>query len=105
MRWTRKDVADLVVLGFWRWAWHKLSAAWWAARVMLRLWWRLRTKGRAQARELAQQLHVSNAWYCGCVECKDRTYRSSVGLTVHVRRLLGVRIETVRMTDTEKRKL
>ncbi len=57
-------------------------------------------------RKLAQQLHTSNAWHCGCPEHNQRQPRSpNVGLVVGQTRRFGVLIETVQLTKHERTSL
>jgi hypothetical protein len=72
-----------------------------------------RSLERAKQRLLAQQLHLSNAWHCGCWRCValrelnhgDGPRRLPQGLTLRTRRVLGVDVETVQVTEAARRRL
>lgn len=61
----------------------------------LRARWYRWLAARAERRQLAEQLHRSGAWHCGCVPCREHARDGKV---------FG-RVETIKLTDEERAKL
>lgn len=69
---------------------------------VMRAWLARRQRELFYRKLFARQLHSSNAWYCGGECCR---HAALPGLITKRTRLLGVVVETVQLTKSQKEML